>query len=58
MIGCDRYVVEFIAGNMVSITLAIMLIKGLARITSFKWDDKVAELFESVFSFATQRKIK
>ena len=56
MIACDQYVAEFLARNMLTIGITIMLIKGIANITPGKVDDKIAELFESIFSFATQRK--
>ena len=49
MIACDQYVTEFIAGNWLTISIALGLLKGLANMTPSVKDDKIVTLFSNIF---------
>ena len=50
-IQTDEGIVKFVAGNAVLIGLMIMFLKGLSKTTFWEWDNKLAALFDNMFSF-------
>ena len=47
MISLDVYVVEFIQGNFLSVTLLLFLLKEIAKMTPTVYDDKIATMLAS-----------
>ena len=47
----DEIILTFIKNNLLTITLALMLIQGIAKITPWPIDDKIGELFSDIFNF-------
>lgn len=50
MISLDTYVIEFIGQNWVTITLALMLLKGLAQMSTWTWDETLVKIFVGMFN--------
>ncbi len=50
MFSADPYVLEFIKGNFISLTMALTLLKGLAVLTKSVDDDKIVTLLQKVLS--------
>lgn len=46
--SADPYVLEFIKGNLVSLSMLLALLKGLAVLTKSVHDDKVVTLLQRV----------
>ena len=42
--SCDPYVVGFIKGNIVSLGMGLVMLKGIAKMTPTVYDDKIATL--------------
>ena len=49
MIALDAYIIQFVSGNVLAITLFLALLKGIAKLTPTVWDDKIATLLAKVF---------
>ena len=49
MIAFDPILTKFVAENVVTIGVVYKILKGLARITSWAWDDSVVSLFFGAF---------
>ena len=47
----DEIVLAFMKDNLLTITLCLMLVQGIAKITHGKWDDRIGELFSDIFNF-------
>ena len=45
----DQAIVQFATENYLTLTLAFTLLKGVAKITPWAWDDSVVSLFFGVF---------
>ena len=52
----DQWLLQFISENWLTLTLALMFIKGIAEITPGKADDKIAELFSNMLNFVRKGK--
>ena len=52
----DAWLIEFVGENWLTITLALMFAKGVAKITPGKWDDKIADLFSDMINFVRKDK--
>lgn len=52
MFSADPYVMEFIKGNWLSLSMLLALLKGLAVLTVSVHDDKVVTLLQRVFGMA------
>lgn len=52
----DDIILAFIKDNLLTITLALMLIQGIAKITPGKIDDKIGDLFSDIFNFVRSGK--
>ena len=50
--SADPYVIEFVRGNIVSLGLVYVLLRGIARLTPSAVDDRIATLFGSLFGAA------
>jgi len=50
MLKSDPYILEFVSGNFLGITLVIAFLKGIAKITKSTVDDKVVTLIQNVFA--------
>ena len=49
MISLDPYIIQFVAGNVLALTLFLALLKGIAKLTKSVWDDKISTLLGQVF---------
>ena len=58
MFSADPYVVEFIKGNFISLTMALTFLKGLAVLTKSVHDDKIVTLLQKVFRLGGKEIIK
>jgi len=47
----DKYLLDFLGNNLVTITLLLMILKGLAVETSWKWDEKIVNVLSEAFQF-------
>jgi hypothetical protein len=45
----DTIVVKFVTENYLTLSLVFMLLKGIAKITPWAWDDSVTSLLFGVF---------
>jgi len=52
MFSADPYVLEFIKGNLLSLSMLLALLKGLAILTESVHDDKIVTLFQKVLGMA------
>lgn len=50
MIKLDPYIVDFISGNWMAITILLGLLKGMASITTSTTDDKVWTMLNNLFN--------
>jgi len=48
----DPYVLGFIKGNLVSLSMLLVLLKGLAVLTKSVHDDKIVTLLQTVLGMA------
>ena len=51
MISIDPYVIEFVGGNWLSISLALILVDGLAELTKGEGDNKVVAILKRMVTF-------
>lgn len=51
MISIDIFVMEFVSGNWLSISLALILLDGLAELTKGEGDNKVVAILKRMVSF-------
>ena len=49
MFSLDPYIIKFVAGNVIAITLFLALLKGIAKNTENVWDDKISTLLGQLF---------
>lgn len=49
MISYDKLVIDFITQNYLTLTIAFTLLKGVAKVTPWAWDDSIVSLFFGVF---------
>jgi len=49
MIKLDPMILEFISNNLLAIGLFLGLLKGVATITPWSWDNKIATMFETLY---------
>ena len=47
----DELILSLIKDNLLTITLLLMLIQGIAKITPWPIDDKIGDLFSDIFNF-------
>lgn len=52
MFSADPYVLEFIKGNLLSLSMFLALLKGLAVLTKSAHDDKIVTLFQRILRIA------
>ena len=45
----DQAIVQFATENYLTLTLAFTLLKGVAKITPWAWDDSIVSLFFGIF---------
>ena len=50
MLKADPYILEFVSGNLLGITMVIGFLKGIAKITKSTVDDKIITLIQNIFS--------
>ena len=52
MFSCDFYLIEFFKANYLTVGLAFVILNGLAKVSSWEWDEKIlAVIREGVSSF-------
>ena len=49
MINLDPYIMDWVSGNWLAMTIALGLLKGVAIITPGATDNKIHELLSSLF---------
>ena len=52
MISLDPYIIKFVAGNVLALTLFLALLKGLAKMIPGVWDDKIVTMLQTLFRLA------
>jgi hypothetical protein len=57
MISLDKYILEFIGGNWMTLYLLLTLLKGIALITPNVKDDKIVTLLSQVWSVLRTGKV-
>lgn len=57
MISLDVYVVEFIQGNFLSVTIFLGLLKGIANMTENVWDNKISTLLGQMVRLVKHRNL-
>lgn len=50
MIKLDPIIIEFISNNLVSIGLFLGVLKGIARVTPWAFDNKIATMLETLYT--------
>jgi len=48
--GYDSLIIEFVSNNYLTLTIAFTMLKGIAKITPWAWDDSIVSLLFGVFS--------
>lgn len=56
MFSADPYVLAFIKGNLISLTMLLAFFKGLALLTKSVHDDKIVTLLQQVFRLGGKSK--
>ena len=54
----DAWLIEFVGQNWLTMTLVLMLAKGVAEMTPGDWDDKIANLFSGMLNFVRNKETK
>ena len=49
MFSADKILLDFIGNNLISMGVAFVLLRGLAEISPWKWDEKVVGVLWSMF---------
>jgi len=57
MIKLDPIILEFVANNLLAIGLFLGLLKGIAKITPWSWDNKITTLFEFMFKNIKNKRV-
>lgn len=50
MLKADPYILDFVSGNLLGISLLLAFLKGIAKITKSTTDDKIVTLIQNIFS--------
>lgn len=58
MINFDPILIEFVSQNWLTLTVLFTILKGLAKITPWAWDDSVVSLFMGVFKSIRENNLK
>jgi hypothetical protein len=53
MISFDPYVVSFIQGNVLTVGLVILILRGIAKLTTTKKDDEFVEVLSDAVGKVT-----
>ena len=51
----DAKLIAFIGENIITITFCLVLFKGLAEISPWKWDEKVIDVINNALASFTNR---
>jgi len=49
MIALDPYIIQFVGGNVIAITMFLALLKGIAKLIPGVLDDKIVTLLAKMF---------
>jgi len=49
MFALDPYIIQFVGGNVLALTLLLALLKGIAKLIPGVWDDKIVTLLAKTF---------
>ena len=58
MINLDPYIIEFISGNWITMTLALGILKIVAKLTPGVLDDSIVTLLSGVFGMVRGNGLK
>lgn len=51
----DAYLTQFLSDNMLTIAMCLVLLKGLAEVSPWKWDEKIIDVINNALSSFTKR---
>lgn len=54
----DSWLITNIGNNIITITIALTVLKGLAEISPWSWDEKVIDVIHRAISSFTERRNK
>ena len=57
MISLDPIIQEFVSGNILFLYICYQLLRGIAKMTPWAWDDSIASLLLGVFQPVRDKKI-
>jgi len=49
MISIDAYLLEFVKGNWMTLTMLYMILRGIAKVSPWKWDEVIVDTIASAF---------
>lgn len=49
MISIDAYIMDFLKGNLLTVTAAYMILRGIAAESPWTWDEKIIDVIASAF---------
>ena len=52
MIETNQIIIEFLAKNAIALGMLLMFLRGMAKTTSWTWDEKIVELLVNMVTFA------
>lgn len=59
MISIDALIMDFLKGNVLTVTAIYMILRGIAAESPWTWDEKIIAIIGSAFDiFKPDRKIK
>ena len=56
MIACDPYIIQFVGGNVLALTMLLALLKGVAKLIPGVLDDKIVTLLAKMFKLVPASK--
>ena len=54
----DAIVTKFLAENMLTIAVSLAVLKGLAEVSTWTWDEKIIDIINNALNAFTQRRAK
>lgn len=58
MFSADPYIIEFVAGNIIALTLFLGLLKGIAKMIPGVLDDKIVTMLQGLFRLVPKPVVK
>jgi hypothetical protein len=51
----DAIIIKWVGENIITIGICLALLRGLAEISTFEWDNKLCDLLDNAISTLTRR---